>query len=105
MSMTLDQIAPEVVQAVTSQASARGMSVNDYLKQLLGINGNAANDLALAELDQEIPPRNEEMLAIIRRSSTRLKDMPVRGSTEETLKMIRQARAGEMWGYEPTDTE
>jgi hypothetical protein len=26
-------------------------------------------------------------------------------STEETLEMIRRARVGEMWGYEPTETE
>jgi hypothetical protein len=75
MNTTLDQITPEVIQAVTAQATARGLSVNDYLKQLLGINGKAANDLALS--DTHTPPRNEEMLAIIQRSSTRLKDMPV----------------------------
>lgn len=63
MNMTLDQITPEVIQAVTAQATARGLSVNDYLKQLLGINGKAANDLALS--DTHTPPRNEEMLAII----------------------------------------
>jgi hypothetical protein len=45
------------------------------------------------------------MLAVLRRSAERHKDMPVSGSTEETLKMIRRARAGEMWGYEPTETE
>jgi hypothetical protein len=51
--------------------------------------------MALAE---EAQPRNEEMLAIIRRSRECLKEMPVRGSAEETLKMIRRARAGELWG-------
>ena len=51
------------------------------------------------------PQRNEAMLAALQRSAERLKDMPVRGSTEETLKMIRRARAGEMWGYEPTDAD
>ena len=97
-----EQIAPEIVQAITREAAARGLSVNDYLRDLLGLTNGADQELALAE---EAQPRNEEMLAIIRRSRERLKDMPVRGSTEETLKMIRRARAGEMWGYEPTDTE
>jgi len=49
------------------------------------LTNGADQELALAE---ETQPRNEEMLAIIRRSRERLKDMPVRGSTEETLKMI-----------------
>ena len=103
MNVTLnEQIAPEIVQAITREAAARGLSVNDYLRDLLGLTNGPDQELALAE---EAQPRNEEMLAIIRRSRERLKDMPVRGSTEEALKMIRRARAGEMWGYEPTDTE
>ncbi len=48
-------------------------------------------------------PRNEAMLSALERSRERLKDLPVSGSTEETLKMIREARAGKMWGYEPTE--
>jgi hypothetical protein len=103
MNPTLnEQIAPEIVQAIIAQATARGLSINDYLRDLLGLTGGDRQELALAEEPQ---PRNEEMLAIIRRGRERLRDMPMRGSTEETLKMIRRARAGEMWGYEPTDTE
>ena len=103
MNPTLnEQIAPEIVQAIIAQATARGLSINDYLRDLLGLTGGDRQELALAEEPQ---PRNEEMLAIIRRGRERLRDMPTRGSTEETLKMIRRARAGEMWGYEPTDTE
>jgi hypothetical protein len=103
MATVNEQIAPEIVQAIIAQATARGLSVNEYLRQALGLtNGIQAGELALAEGTQ---PRNEEMLSIIRRGKERLKDMPVRGSTEETLKMIRRARAGEMWGYDPTDAE
>jgi hypothetical protein len=97
-----EQIAPEIVQAIIAQAAARGLSINDYLRDLLGLTGGERQELALAEEPQ---PRNEEMLAIIRRGRERLRDMPTRGSTEETLKIIRRARAGEMWGYEPTDTD
>jgi len=32
-----EQIAPEIVQAITAKAMARGMSVNDYLWQELGL--------------------------------------------------------------------
>lgn len=105
MNTTLDHIAPEIVQAIITQAGARGLSVNDYLRSLLGLNDSAGAELALADRRQEAQPRNEEMLAIIQATEELLKDMPVRGSTEETLKMIRRARAGEMWGYEPTDFE
>jgi hypothetical protein len=149
MNVTFEQVSPEVAQALAMQASSQGLSVNDYLRCLLGMNNStAAAELAVAdmppaappcneamlktireveELMKDIPireavvaqpqtvsteesqptpaPRNEEMLATIRRSRERLKDMPVRGSTEETLLMIRKARAGEMWGYEPTDYE
>lgn len=50
-------------------------------------------------------PRNGAMLAVLQRSAERMKDVPVTGSTEGTLKQIREARAGAMWGYEPTDTD
>jgi hypothetical protein len=49
MNATLDeQIAPEIVQAIITQATARGLSVNDYLPQLLGLmNGTPAEDKSL----------------------------------------------------------
>ena len=42
------------------------------------------------------------MIAALRQSAERLKDVPVSGSTAATLGIIQKARAGEMWGYEPT---
>jgi hypothetical protein len=96
-----EQIAPEIVQAIIAQAAARGLSVNDYLRQVLGLKNGESRELASSETS----PRNEEMLDIIRRGRERLKDMPVRGSTEDTLRMIREARGGALWGYEPTDTD
>jgi hypothetical protein len=105
MNAVLEQITPEVVQAIIAQATVRGLSVNDYLRQLLGLTNGHDAELAIAEAHEETPPRNEGMLAVLRRSAERRKNMPVRGSTEETLKMIREARAGAMWGYEPTETE
>lgn len=102
-----EQIAPEIVQAIIAQATARGLSVNDYLRLALGLTHEVQpNELALSASPEQVPsPRNERMLAALRESAERLKDMPVRGSTEETLKIIREGRAGAMWGYEPTDTE
>lgn len=105
MNATYDQIAPEIMQALITQAIARGLSANDYLRHLLGLSNGAGAQPALADTRQEAQPRNEQMLAILRETHEMLKDLPVRGSTEETLKMIRRARAGEMWGYEPTDAD
>jgi hypothetical protein len=105
MNATLDQIAPDLLQTLAYQADTRGLSANEYLRHLLGLSNGASAPSALADTPEAAPPRNEEMLATIQRSRERLKDMPVRGSTEETLKMIRRARAGEMWGYEPIDPE
>lgn len=105
MNATIDQIAPDILQAIAAEAAARGLSVNDYLRHLLGLSNGAGAQPALADTRQEPPLRNEQMLAILRETHEMLKDMPVRGSTEETLKMIRRARAGEMWGYEVTDAD
>ena len=105
MNATLDQIAPDLLQTLTHQADARGLSANDYLRHLLGLSNGASAPPPLAATPEAAPPRNEEMIATITRNRERLKDMPVRGSTEETLKMIRRARDGEMWGYEPIDPE
>jgi hypothetical protein len=103
MELQKEQIAPEIMQAILAQATARGLSVNDYLRQVLGLTNGDAGELALSE--ESAAPRNEAMLAALQRSAERLKDLPVRGSTEETLKIIREGRAGAMYGYEPTDTE
>lgn len=98
-----ERIAPEIVNAIIAQATARGLSVNDYLRQALGLNER--QELANAETSQPPQPRNEAMFAVLQRSAERMKDVPVTGSTEETLNQIREARAGAMWGYEPTDTD
>jgi hypothetical protein len=109
MNATLDQLAPETAHAIVTQATARGLSVNDYLRHLLGLSNAASATLALSEDPQprntENPPRNEAMFAALQRSAERLKDMPVSGSTEQTLQIIREGRAGAMYGYEPTATE
>lgn len=105
MNATLDQIAPDILQAIAAEATAHGLSVNDYLRHLLGLSNGTDTQPAPVDTRQEAQLRNEQMLAILRETHEMLKDMPVRGSTEETLKMIRRARAGEMWGYEVTDAD
>lgn len=97
-TIEVDQNTAALLRALQEKAEAQGTTLNALLKPLTEVeNGTAAS--------QEPPARNEAMLAVIRRTRERLKDMPVSGSTEETLKLIREARAGAMWGYEPTDIE
>lgn len=35
-----EQIAPEIAQALIAQATARGLTVNGYLRQVLGLPGS-----------------------------------------------------------------
>jgi hypothetical protein len=97
-----EQIAPEIIQAIIAQATANGLTVNDYLARLLGLtNGIHKDELALSESSEQVSsPRNERMLAALQQSAERLKDVSISGSTDETLKIIREGRAGAMWGYE-----
>ena len=39
MSAILDEISEETAEALLSQAKSRGLSVDDYLKSLLGVTG------------------------------------------------------------------
>lgn len=97
-TIEVDQNTAVILRLLQQKAEAQGTTLDVLLKPLAEEENEAA-------LGQESPQPNEALLAVIRKTSERLKDMPVRGSTEETLKLIREARAGAMWGYEPTDTE
>ncbi len=50
-----EQIAPEIAQAIIAQATASGLSVNDYLARLLelALTNGLPQELALAEAPQE----------------------------------------------------
>ena len=92
----VDQKTAAILRALQEKAEAQGTTLDALLKPLTeGENGTAAS--------QEPPPRNEAMLAVIRRTRERLKNMPVSGSTEDSLKILYEGRAGEMYGYEPTE--
>jgi hypothetical protein len=87
-------INEEIARAIVAQATLRGLSINDYLRQLLGLGEGQAQGGPFA--DTTATPRNEGMLQALRESEERLKEMSVRGSTEETLRLIREGRAGAM---------
>jgi hypothetical protein len=97
-TIEVDQNTAVILRLLQQKAEAQGTTLDALLKPLTEEMNGIANS-------QEQPPRNEGMLAVIRRTQERLKNLPVSGSMEETLKLIREARAGAMWGYEPTDIE
>jgi len=49
-----EQIAPETLQAIVAQAAARGLSINDYLRNLLGLNEARGADKKLVSAAQSL---------------------------------------------------
>ena len=90
-TIEVDQDTAVILGKLKGKAKMLGLTLSALLKPLTeGENGTRQ-------------PRNEAMLAVLHRSAERMKDVPVSGTTEDTLKIIRAARGGEMWGYEPTE--
>ncbi len=56
MRAVLDQIAPETVQVLVQQATASGLSLNEYLQKLLGLKNGQPNDLSLAGFADDTGP-------------------------------------------------
>ena len=96
-----EQLAPEIVQALIAQAAASGLTINDYLARLLGLESGETQELAIAEMDEE-PQPNPATLAALQRIAERQEKRPFTKSSD-TVAMLREARAGTMWGYEPTE--
>ncbi|MGH9799387.1 MAG: hypothetical protein ACRD82_03405 [Blastocatellia bacterium] len=95
-TIQVDQNTVVILQALQEKAEAQGTTLEALLKPLAEEGNRTA-------ASQETPLRNEGMLAVLARSAERLKNMPFSGSTEDSLKILHQGRAGEMYGYEPTE--
>ncbi len=93
-TIEVDQNTAAILHQLQEKAKVMGLTLDALLKPLTEIDNIRKEDS---------PPRNEAMLAVLQRSAARMKNVPVSGSTTETLEMIRTARGGEMWGYEPTE--
>ena len=90
-TIEVDQNTAAILSKLKEKAKTMGLTLDALLKPLTeGENGNPL-------------PCNEAMQAVLQRSAERMKNVPVSGSTTKTLKMIRTARGGEMWGYESTE--
>jgi uncharacterized protein (DUF433 family) len=64
MNTVLEQITPETINALVAQATANGMSVNDYLQRLLKMNSEEAEDSSLTEVIEEINGEQYEYLPL-----------------------------------------
>jgi len=94
-TIEVDQNTAAILQTLKVQAEEQGTTLDGLLETLVAEkDGPTIGDQ---------PPRNEGMLAVLERSRERLKKMRVSGSTEDSLKILRQGRAGEMYGYEPIE--
>lgn len=93
-TIEVDQNTAAILRQLNEKAKGMGLTL-DALLQSLTETENLSKD--------DSQPRNESMFAVLQRSAERMKNVPVSGSTHETLKLIRTARGGEMWGYEPTE--
>lgn len=102
MNAMQQPIAPDVIQVLIAKASASDLSINDYLRHLLGLKNEQSADSAVSEPIVETPPPNDARLSALQRIAERQAARPFTKSAD-TLTMLREARAGAMWGYEPTE--
>ncbi|HEY6328728.1 MAG TPA: hypothetical protein VI756_05285 [Blastocatellia bacterium] len=63
----------------------------------------AGKRVRITILEAEREMTNENMLAALNRAKDRLRDTPPSGSTEESLRILREGRGGKIFGYEPTE--
>jgi hypothetical protein len=101
------EVSPEVAQmieALKANARALNLTLEAYLQRIVHavspLQPQAQGDQAR---EKAAPPVSVTMLEALETTRELLKDMPVRGSTEESLKLLREGRAGRMWGYEPSE--
>ena len=95
-TIEVDQNTAVILRALQEKAAAQGTTLDALLKPLAEEeNGTAAI--------REAPALEEGMLAVLAYCREQLKGMPFSGSTEDSLKILHEGRAGEMYGYEPTE--
>ena len=95
------EVREETATRLQTIARTLKLSLDEYLVKVADLVSVPQSNGATTATE-ELDPQGQSMLAVLARSAERLKDMPVSGETKDTLEMIRRARDGEMWGYEPT---
>ncbi|MDX2043498.1 MAG: hypothetical protein SF097_19935 [Acidobacteriota bacterium] len=80
-TIEVNQNAAVILRMLQQKAEGQGTTLEELLKPL-------AAEISEPEEPREVSPRNEAMLAVIRRTQERLKNLPVSGSTEDSLKIL-----------------
>lgn len=92
----------DLAQIIKANATARQKSLDQYLREMVEADRKETDDLSGDSNIDIAPTPNYAMLEALRRISERSKDMPYT-SGEDTQRILREARAGAMFGYEPTE--
>lgn len=95
------EIAADLAIAIKANAAMKRQSLDEYLRTMIAAKEESSEVLA-DESVEAAPTPNYAMLEALRKVAERSKDMPYTDG-KDSLKMLRQARAGAMFGYEPTE--
>src|SRR5919205_139894 len=99
MSTATLEVAADLAETIKANATARRQSLDEYLREMI----EADNAKTSKAPDTETAPApNYGMLEALKRISERNKDRPYT-SGEDTQRILREARAGAMFGYGPTE--
>ncbi|MDX2043360.1 MAG: hypothetical protein SF097_19240 [Acidobacteriota bacterium] len=96
------EIAADLAIAIRTNALARRQSLDQYLREMIELDSIQAVETLGADVTEAKPTPNYAMLEAIRKVSERNKNRRYT-SGEDTQRMLREARAGAMFGYEPRD--
>ncbi|MBL8190770.1 MAG: hypothetical protein JNK38_22330 [Acidobacteria bacterium] len=96
------EIPADLAAAIRANALARQQSLDQYLREMIALDAKQETETSAPEVADATPTPNYAMLEALRKVAERSKDMPYTDGTD-SLKMLRQARAGAMFGYEPTE--
>lgn len=96
------EIAADLAIAIKANAAMRRQSLDEYLRAVIEVEEEEDGEVVAERLEEAAPTPNYAMLEALRKVAERSKDMPYTDG-KDSLKMLRQARAGAMFGYEPTE--
>lgn len=74
MTTTLEEISVETERALSAQAAASGLTIDDYLKRLLGVNGS---------VKQQLPNKTDEVIATLNDFAEDVPPLPRNFSRED----------------------
>lgn len=95
------EISADLASAIKANAAMKRQSLDEYLRNVIEID-EKGGEVVGDDSTETAPAPNYAMLESLRRISERSKDMPYT-SGEDTQRILREGRAGAMFGYEPTE--